>query len=135
MDVNHSGYPRHQHDFYIVPAWCFAVLIGVAGHADFAAGVYDSCVGVGTIPTAARALGLNGAGSDIVDRPKVGPFKFTMRDFLAERTVNGWPSIVMNPPFRLAREFIEKALRETKRGGVVAALAPISFLASQGRCD
>ena len=42
---------------------------------------------------------------------------------------------MINPPFRLARAFIEKALRETKRGGVVAALAPLSFLASQARYD
>jgi hypothetical protein len=136
MDVNHSGYPRHPDDFYVEPAWCFDVLIGGADRADFASGIYDPCVGAGTIPVAARRLGLYGISSDIVDRPKVGPFKFAIRDFLEERTLtSGWPSIVMNPPFRLARAFVEKALRETKPGGVIAALAPLSFLASQARYD
>jgi hypothetical protein len=136
MDVHASGYPRHPHDFYIEPAWCFDVLVDVAGRADFAAGLYDPCVGVGTIPVRASALGFGGMGSDIVDRPKVAPFKFGVRDFLGERTAAGWaPSIVMNPPFRHAQAFVEKGLSEVKQGGIVACLTPISFLASQTRHD
>lgn len=41
----------------------------------------------------------------------------------------------MNPPYRSARPFIEKALLETKTGGVVCCLTSISFLASQERFD
>jgi hypothetical protein len=112
------------------------VLVFGSDRTDYAAGLYDPAVGVGTIPRRATAHRICGMGSDIVDRPKVGRFTFAIRDFLEARTLtSGWPSIVMNPPFRLAMAFIEKALRETKRGGVVAALAPLSFLASQARYD
>jgi hypothetical protein len=41
----------------------------------------------------------------------------------------------MNAPYRWMREFIEKALIETKQGGIVAALVPLSFLVSQERHD
>jgi hypothetical protein len=132
---HHSGFPRHPDDFYIEDDWCFDALPAIIGHADFASGIYDPACGVGTIPIAAMRLGFPVVGSDKIDRPKVAPFRFKTRDFLEERTVNGWPSIVMNSPYKAAREFIEKALIETQRGGVVAALAPLSFLVSQARHD
>jgi hypothetical protein len=135
MDVHNSGYPRKEHDFYVEPASCFDVLINIMGRSDFEGGIYDPAVGVGTIAAAAQRFGLRCMGSDIVDRrPKVGAFKFAVRDFLHEPThTDVWPAVVMNPPYKTARQFIEKALRETRRSGVVAALAPVSFLASQER--
>jgi hypothetical protein len=134
VDVHNSGYERNALDLYIEPRWCFGALIDVLGAADFARGVYDPACGIGTIPVAAKALGLSSFGSDIIERPKLGPFQFGVRDFTAEPTGTGvWPAVVMNPPFQHAQAFIEKALRETKRGGIVAALTPASFLYSQAR--
>ncbi|HZZ26156.1 MAG TPA: hypothetical protein VFE60_27985 [Roseiarcus sp.] len=135
---HHSGYPRHPHDFYIEDEWCFDALPAALGLADFAKGIYDPCCGVGTILQAAQRFQLQGLGSDIVDRQReVGLFKFAgLRDFLDQRTQAGcWPSVVMNPPYRETQKFIEKALSETRAGGVVAALAPLSFLVSQERYD
>jgi hypothetical protein len=130
---HHSGFPRHPDEFYIEDDWCFDALPAILGAAEFAKGIYDPAVGVGTIPLAAIRYGFPAMGSDKVDRPKGAPFRFTTRDFLEERTLNGWPSIVMNSPYKATREFIDKALREVKPGGAVAALAPLSFLASQER--
>ena len=136
MDVNHSGYPRHRHDFYIEDDWCFDALPATLGLADFAKGIYDPCCGIGTIPQAAQRFQLQALGSDIIDRQReVGLFKFAgLRDFLDERTRPGcWPSMVMNPRYGKTQKFIEKALTETKPGGVVAVLTRMSFLASQAR--
>jgi hypothetical protein len=134
MDTHHSGYPRNAHDFYVEPPWCFDVLVSGSDRTDFKDGFYDPACGVGTIPLRATARGIHAEGSDLVDRPKAVPFPFRVRDFLEKRTFAAqWPAIVMNPPNKLATAFIEKALEETRRGGVVAALAPLSFLASKDR--
>lgn len=136
MDVNHSGYLRHANDFYIEPPWCFDILMLRTDRTDYAPGVYDPAAGSGTIPVRAIQFGLGGIGTDLLDRPKTGVFAFRTRDFLEERTLGGhWPCIVMNPPFKIAVPFIEKGLREVRKGGVVCALMPISFLAAQCRHD
>jgi hypothetical protein len=131
---HHSGFPRHPDDFYIEDDWCFDALPAILGAAELAKGIYDPACGVGTIPMAAIRSGFPAVGSDKIDRPKAGPFNSGVRDFLEPRTQAGWaPSIVMNPPNGKAQAFIEKALIETRAGGVVAALVPISFLVSQER--
>ena len=131
---HHSGFPRHPDEFYIEDDWCFDALPAILGAAEFAKGIYDPAVGVGTIPLAAIRSGFPAMGSDKIDRPKAGPFNSGVRDFLEPRTQPGWAAnIVTNPPFKKLIEFIEKALTETRPGGVVAVLAPLSFLASQER--
>lgn len=142
MDTHHSGYDRNPYDFYIEDDWCLDALIAIMGRGDFEAGVYDPCCGIGTILAGAQRFKLRGIGSDIVDhRPPDGPFKLPfkfagLRDFLNQGERPGvWPSMVFNPPYRLAQAFIEKALRETKPGGVVAALLPASFRYSQERYE
>ena len=136
MDVTHSGYPRHRHDFYIEDEWCFDALPVVLGPAEFAKGIYDPCCGIGTIPQAAQRFQLQALGSDIIDRQRqVGLFNFAgLRDFLDKRTQAGcWPSMVFNPPYGETQKFIEKALTETQPGGVVAVLTRMSFLSAQAR--
>ena len=106
------------------------VLVAAIGRSDFERGIYDPCCSVGALPTAAIALGFQAMGSDIVDRPKVGSFRFTTRNFLEARLRDGWPAIIMRPPSKLTRRFIAKALLEVRQGGVVAALVPTAFLAT-----
>ncbi len=48
----------------------------------------------------------------------------------------GAPSwIIMNPPFSMAEEFFRRAIDEVRRGGSVAVLLRLGFLASQKRED
>jgi hypothetical protein len=135
MDIHNSGYPRNANDFYIEPPWTFDCLLARTDRTDFMPVVYDPCCGTGTLPLRAKALGLGGIGTDLVDRPKQGAFAFEQRDYLEGQTLEGFAPVVMNPPYRSAQSFIMKALRETRKGGVVAALVPNSFLHSQARHD
>ena len=70
----------------------------------FVGHVHDPAAGMGRIVEAARAHGLPATGADIVDRS----FGFMVQDFaLATEPVD---NIVTNPPFALARQFVDHAL-------------------------
>jgi hypothetical protein len=99
--IRPSKRPRRSHifdrdddDFYVEPAWCSERLFAV-----------DPAAGSGTIARAARAVGLSNFTSDIAEhgyRPR--------QDFLIAPAPAAVFSIVTNPPFRLARAFVERAL-------------------------
>jgi hypothetical protein len=83
----------------------------------------EPCVGTGNIMKAVL--------------PFVGPTSWAEitqgRDFLADDAfVLSWDWIITNPPFSLAREFIEKSLRISCH---VAMLLPMGFYASAERFE
>jgi hypothetical protein len=121
----HSGCTRADGDFYCEPAWCVEALFK---HLILRGGVHDPCCGLGTIVDVAAGLGMEATGADIADR--VGG-RFPVRDFFSDKTVR--ENIVTNPPYDLAEGIITHALAHVERGGHVAVLAPVGFVASQGR--
>lgn len=116
---------RHVDDWYVEPRWSVDVLLradGVVGPA------WDPACGGGTIPTAVTAHGKLCWASDIADRG-VG----TRHDFLGPHGAPYAPvaTIITNPPYGLAQEFVERALTiATER---VAVLVQAKFPYSQRR--
>jgi hypothetical protein len=100
------GRPRNSHifarvanDLYVEPPWCSERLFDVE---NFPEPIWDPCAGTGTIVTSACAAGLRYAASDIS----------TGRDFLIEPALIPPPfSVVTNPPYAIAREIVERALK------------------------
>ena len=72
MDVNHSGYPRHEHDFYMEPAWCFDAAGRRRATLTSPKGVYDPASAWGQFRGGHARSDFRCVGSDIVDRPKAG---------------------------------------------------------------
>jgi hypothetical protein len=95
-------FTRDDHDFYVEPAWCSERLFAVE---PFAGPIWDPAAGSGTIPRAARTAGLSYFASDIADRG-CGP----RQDFLFASAPAEAFNVVTNPPFGLARAFVERAL-------------------------
>ena len=95
-------FTRDDHDFYVEPAWCSERLFAFE---PFAGLIWDPAAGSGTIPRAARAAGLSNFATDIVDHG-CGPHQ----DFLIAPAPAEVFNVVTNPPFRLARAFVERAL-------------------------
>jgi hypothetical protein len=95
-------FDRDDDDFYVEPAWCSERLFAVE---PFAGLIWDPAAGSGTIPRAARAAGLSNFASDIADHG-CGP----CQDFLIASAPAEAFDVVTNPPFRLARAFVERAL-------------------------
>jgi hypothetical protein len=95
-------FDRDDHDFYVEPAWCSERLFAVE---PFVGLIWDPAAGSGTIPRAARAAGLSNFASDIANHG-CGP----RQDFLIASAPAEAFDVVTNPPFRLARAFIERAV-------------------------
>jgi hypothetical protein len=110
-------WPRDDADWYVEPTWCSIRLFAVE---SFVGHVHDPAAGMGRIVEAARAHGLPATGADIVARS----FGFMVQDFaLATEPVD---NIVTNPPFALARQFVDHALELARRK--IAILFPIARL-------
>ena len=110
-------WPRDDADWYIEPVWTAKRLFDVE---LFVGAIHDPAAGMGRIVEAARAHGYEATGADIVDRG----YGLTVEDFaLATTPVT---NIVTNPPFALARQFTEQALRLATRK--VAVLFPVARL-------
>jgi hypothetical protein len=91
-------------------------------------GIWEPAAGPGAIVRVLRDAGHMVVGSDIVD---YGGLYF-VRDFLTEIGMPaGVEAIVTNPPFKLAEEFVEHALRLCPR---VIMLLRLAFLESERRC-
>lgn len=120
--------PRASNDWYVEPAASVEALLRAE---RFSGASWDPACGRGVIPTVLRAAGLDCFGSDIVDRGFPGG---AVMDFLfdePEGAGNDVDNIISNPPFKLAREFIDKAL--TIASHKVAMLLPVTFLEGQAR--
>jgi hypothetical protein len=125
VGTRHPEYPRADGDFYVEPSWVVCTLLH---HLHLQNGIHDPCCGVGTIVDTALQHGLQATGADIVDRARG---RFPIRDFLADTSIHA--NVVTNPPYTTTAELIHYALDHVVERGRVAALVPISFLASQRR--
>lgn len=111
---------RAKDDWYVEPNWCSERLFA---EERFEGGIYDPAAGMGRIVTSALKAGLQGYGSDLVDRG--WDSTRTPHDFLAgpdERHDN----IVTNVPFNIARPFAMRALKLARHK--VAMIFPVARL-------
>jgi hypothetical protein len=98
MSQRESGYERKLLDQYETPAW---VTLALIPHLPVITGkVWEPACGSGKMVAALRQVGFDVIGSDIADGA----------DFLGQPAKRGIGAIITNPPYALAREFIERAL-------------------------
>lgn len=116
-----SGYERAQHDWYREPPWLVDALLDAE---QFEGGVLDPACGGGTIPSRCLARGLLAIGSDIVNRG----FGERQNFFVRTAPID---NIITNPPFNQAQQFVEHALKLTRRK--VAVVQRLAFLEGQKR--
>ena len=91
--------------------------------------LWDPCCGPGNIVNVLRAAGHEVLASDLVDYGD--PTHFYRRDFLMElKAPDGCEGVVMNPPFKLAEEFIAHALDLSP---LVIVLLRLAFMESERR--
>lgn len=112
---------RDPHDFYPTPRGLTEAVLQ-AEH--FGKQVWEPACGDGAMAEVLKAAGYEVIASDLIDRGYG-----EVEDFLtSDRKVE---SIVTNPPFKIAEEFLQKALKSTTRN--VAMLLPLTFLEGQER--
>ena len=119
---------RADRDWYIEPLEAVEALLLAERFSGLS---WDPACGSGVIPAAFTAALLEVDGSDIVDR---AGGKYHVCDFLTDfdhDPLEPIANIVNNPPFNLARQFIDKALNIASHK--VAMLLPLTFLEGQAR--
>lgn len=118
MSQRDSGYARKERDLYETPEWVTLALIPYIPKRI--QGIWEPACGSGKMY---RALETSYAGviaTDIAGGPEY--------DFLATSDAEGISAIITNPPYALAREFIEHALKLMEpTEGFVAMLLRTDF--------
>lgn len=115
-----SGYERIERDAYYTPAWCTEALLR---HVKFSGPIWEPAAGAGDMTRVLTAAGHDVASSDIAYGWAEYELGLYQLDFLTTALPCNVVHIVTNPPYTLAREFIERALELTvKSGGKVAML-------------
>ena len=116
MSQRESGYERKERDLYETPAWVTEALIP---HLPITKStVFEPAAGGGKMVDALVKSGFDVVSSDIE----------TGRDFLAEPLPMPICAIITNPPYILAREFIEYAIKLMQpSNGLVAMLLRTNF--------
>lgn len=133
---------RAKGDFYETPAWCIDAILPELplGAATL---VVDAGSGTGAIAACIAdkfpRLEIQGVekNSELVEKARARELhaaEFHVADFEKWSSVLGAPEvIVMNPPYSRAAEFVQHAMAIIKRGGTVAALLRLPWLASKSR--
>lgn len=125
--VGMHSHADRGHDFYATPPEAVYALLSIE-HKWLPNGtIWEPACGDGAISEVLKGAGRNVISSDIVDRGY--PEATVMSIFDADARHN-FPAIVTNPPFKLAREFVDAAL---DRAPYVAMLLRLAFLEGAAR--
>jgi hypothetical protein len=120
MAQRDSGYARKRNDAYYTPEWVTRALIPYIP--SRIKSVWEPAGGQGAI---AAALLANGYDVELTDLSRG-------QDFFEQR--HDVESVITNPPFKLANEFIARSLLMTqKKQGFVAMLLATDFDHAKGR--
>lgn len=119
---NHTEDERSENDFYATPPLAIKQLLDIE---NFNNNIWEPACGMNHITNELRNNGYNVKCSDIVkmiDDPYI-----EIIDFLDyEGKWNG--DIITNPPFKYAKEFVEKALEVINEGSKVCMFLKLQFL-------
>lgn len=123
---NHSDGERQVDDYYATEPKATELLLGVE---KFSNHIWECACGGGHIAEVLKNHGYNVFNTDIVDR---GYENTCVMDFLKCNLTNTM-DIVTNPPYKLAKEFVEHAMNISDDGVKVAMFLKLTFLESQSR--
>ena len=114
-------------DYYATEPKAVELLLSVE---SFGKDVWECACGEGHISKVLKAHGYNVYSSDLIDRG----YGFGKIDFLQFNATNEYDGdIITNPPYKYAKEFVEKALAVVKPGHKVAMFLKLTFLEGKNR--
>lgn len=129
---NHSDKEREKNDFYATDPHALEIFLdkleedGVELHEN----IWECACGQGHLSKVLEARGGNIFSSDLINRG-YGDYGI---DFLTNN--NRWfGDILTNPPYKYAKEFVEKALSVIEDGYYVIMFLKIQFLEGQARLE
>lgn len=123
MSSTNRGSERAANDFYATPDYAFKPLLPLLYDVP---AVWEPACGDGRLVKWMREAGINASGTDLF----MDPFGLGHVDFLKDDTFR--PFILTNPPFSIAVEFFDHAL---KHADEVLMLQRLNYLATRERYD
>lgn len=124
---NHVLEERQNEDYYATDPIAINYLLK---YEEFSNNILEVAVGGGHLANELLSIGFNVIEYDIVDRG----FKNTIiKDFLEVKEIEKGCDIITNPPYSLAKEFVEHALDLVDDKIKVAMFLKLTFLESSKR--
>ena len=123
----HSKEEREENDYYATPPEAVEHLLKLE---KFSPSIWEPACGEGHISKVLEAHGYSVLSTDKIDRG----YGLSPCDFLETTDVDSLDmDIITNPPYRYAREFVERALAEVTEGHKVAMFLRLLFLEGKSR--
>lgn len=122
---NHTDKERQNEDFYATDPIAAKLLLEVE---EFSKNIWECACGQKHLSNVFENEGFNVRSSDIVDRCGNEVY-----DFLSSDNTFWDGDVITNPPYKLAKEFIEKAIDIIPEGRKVAMFLKIQFLEGKER--
>jgi len=140
MSSTNRGYNRHKSDYYITPQEEIIKFLEVfEKEEDITGNILDPCSGgdedhLMSYPSALEKKGYNPEKITTVDIRKDSRAQIKA-DYREIDCPGDFDLIITNPPFKIARDIIEKALEDVNEGGFVVMLLRLNYFGSQKRFD
>lgn len=128
---NHCDHEREIDDYYATDPKALEVFLdmieedGIKLHNN----IWECACGEGHLSKALESRGYKVWSTDLVDRG----YGSGNTDFLKSIPDSWCGDVLTNPPYKYAREFVEKALEVTRIGAYIVMFLKIQFLEGQGR--
>lgn len=123
---NQRNRDAQEHDYYATDPRAVELLLE---NETFTGPVWEPACGEGHISKVLQAHGLLVNSTDLIDRG----YGAGVIDFLTHQGGGYCTNIITNPPYKFAKEFVEKALDVIAPGYKVAMFLKLTFLEGQGR--
>lgn len=142
MSSTNRGYKRHKKDYYFTPIKDIESFINEIKKEEpdiFKGRILDSCAGGDkerpmSYPKALINSGVQYSKINTIDIREDSRAEIKT-DYLKYEVENKYDLIITNPPFKIARDIIEKALEDVNEGGFVVMLLRLNYFGSQKRFD
>ncbi len=125
--TSHSTGEREENDYYATEPRAVELLLE---QEKFNNNIWECACGEGHISKVLKDKGYNVISTDLIFR---GYGDWKPYDFLKCNAKNQDLDIITNPPYKNAKEFVEKALETIKTGNKVAMFLKLTFLEGQAR--
>lgn len=122
---SHSEKERQEHDYYATDPKAIELLLKLE---DFN-NVWEPACGEGHLSDVLKKHNIHSRSSDLISRG----YSEEILDFLAIDNLEWNGDIITNPPFKYAKEFVEKSLQITQAGSKIAMFLRIQFLETKDR--
>lgn len=128
---NHSEGEREVNDFYSTDPNSLEIFLkalerdGFKLHKD----IWECACGMGHLSKVLESKGYNVWSTDLIDRG----YGSGNTNFLKSIPDKWWGDILTNPPYKYAKEFVEKALEITRNGTYTIMFLKIQFLEGKDR--